>query len=223
MCGRYTLSTPVEKLAGEFDISEPLPDLPPSYNVAPSQEVAAIVAGGRGERRLELLRWGLIPAWADDPGIGSRMINARSETAAEKPSFRKAFKERRCLIPADGFYEWQKTNGGKQPYHLKMRDGRLFAFAGLWESWKGDEEGEIRSCTILTTDANDLVGEVHHRMPVILPPKTYDLWLDPAVREAEQLLSVLLSYPTEDMEAYPVSRRVNNPSNDEPGCVESVA
>jgi putative SOS response-associated peptidase YedK len=223
MCGRYTLSTPVEKLAGEFDISEPLPDLPPSYNVAPSQEVAAIVAGGRGERRLELLRWGLIPAWADDPGIGSRMINARSETAAEKPSFRKAFKERRCLIPADGFYEWQKTNGGKQPYHLKMRDGRLFAFAGLWESWKGDEEGEIRSCTILTTDANDLVGEVHHRMPVILPPETYDLWLDPAVREAEQLLSVLLPYPTEDMEAYPVSRRVNNPSNDEPGCVESVA
>ena len=197
--------------------------MPPNYNVAPSQEVAAIVEGGGGERRLELLRWGLIPAWADDPGIGSRMINARSETAAEKPSFRKAFKERRCLIPADGFYEWQKTNGGKQPYHLKMRDGRLFAFAGLWESWKGDEEGEIRSCTILTTDANDLVGEVHHRMPVILPPETYDLWLDPAVREAEQLLSVLLPYPTEDMEAYPVSRRVNNPSNDEPGCVESVA
>ena len=223
MCGRYTLSTPVEKLAGEFDISGPLPDLPPSYNVAPSQEVAAIVAGGGGERRLELLRWGLIPAWADDSSIGSRMINARSETAAEKPSFRKAFKERRCLIPADGFYEWQKTNGGKQPYHLKMRDGRLFAFAGLWESWKGDEEGEIRSCTIMTTDANDLVGEVHHRMPVILPPETYDLWLDPAVREAEQLLSVLGPYPTEDMEAYPVSRRVNNPSNDEPGCVESVA
>ena len=223
MCGRYTLSTPVEKLAEEFDVSGPLPDLPPSYNVAPSQEVAAIVAGGRGERRLELLRWGLIPTWADDPGIGSRMINARSETAREKPSFRRAFKERRCLIPADGFYEWQKTNGGKQPYHLKMRDGRLFAFAGLWESWKGDEEGEIRSCTILTTDANDLVGEVHHRMPVILPPETYDLWLDPAVREAEQLLSVLLPYPTEDMEAYPVSRRVNNPSNDEPGCVESVA
>ena len=223
MCGRYTLSTPVEKLAEEFDVSGPLPDLPPNYNVAPSQEVAAIVAGGDGERRLELLRWGLIPAWADDPGIGSRMINARSETAAEKPSFRRAFKERRCLIPADGFYEWQKTNGGKQPYHLKMRDGRLFAFAGLWESWKGDEEGEIRSCTILTTDANDLVGEVHHRMPVILPPETYDLWLDPAVREAEQLLSVLGPYPTEDMEAYPVSRRVNNPSNDEPGCVESVA
>ena len=223
MCGRYTLSTPVEKLAEEFDVSGPLPDLPPSYNVAPSQEVAAIVEDGGGERRLELLRWGLIPAWADDPGIGSRMINARSETAAEKPSFRRAFKERRCLIPADGFYEWQKTNGGKQPYHLKMRDGRPFAFAGLWESWNRDEEGEIRSCTILTTNANDLVGEVHHRMPVILPPETYDLWLDSDVRETEQLLSLMVPYPTEEMEAYPVSRRVNNPSNNEPGCVESVA
>ncbi|MDQ4043273.1 MAG: SOS response-associated peptidase [Actinomycetota bacterium] len=223
MCGRYTLSTPVEKLAEEFDVSGPLPDLPPSYNVAPSQEVAAIVEGGGGERRLELLRWGLIPAWADDPGIGSRMINARSETAAEKPSFRRAFKERRCLIPADGFYEWQKTNGGKQPYHLKMRDGRPFAFAGLWESWNKDEEGETRSCTILTTDANDLVGEVHHRMPVILSPETYDLWLDSDVRETEQLLSLMSPYPTEEMEAYPVSRRVNNPANNEPGCVESVA
>ncbi len=223
MCGRYTLSTPVGRLTEEFHISGPLPDLSPSYNVAPNGEVAAMVAGGGGERRLELLRWGLIPAWADDPAIGSRMINARSETAAEKPSFRRAFKERRCLIPADGFYEWQKTNGGKQPYHLRMRDGRPFAFAGLWESWKGDGEGEIRSCTILTTEANDLVGEVHARMPVILPPETHDLWLDPAVREAEQLLSLLVPYPTEDMEAYPVSRRVNNPSNNEPGCVESVA
>src|SRR5918992_842703 len=221
MCGRHTLTTPVGKLAEEFEITRPLPEVPARYNVAPTQEVAAVLAED-DERHLEMLRWGLIPSWADDPGIGSRMINARSETAAEKPSFRKAFKERRCLIPADGFYEWQKTNGGKQPYHLKMRDGRLFAFAGLWESWKGDEEGEIRSCTILTTDANDLVGEVHHRMPVILPPETYDLWLDPAVGEAEQLLFLLVPYPAQDMEVYPVSRRGNNTSNDEPGCVESV-
>src|SRR5215210_9171881 len=147
MCGRYTLSTPVEKLAGEFDISGPLPDLPPSYNVAPSQEVAAIVAGGGGERRLELLRWGLIPAWADDSSIGSRMINARSETAAEKPSFRKAFKERRCLIPAAGFCAWQKTNGGKQPYYIRMEDESPFAFAGLWESWNNGSE--VRSATII--------------------------------------------------------------------------
>ena len=138
MCGRYTLSTPVGTLAEEFDIAEPLPELQPNYNVAPTQEVPAVLAGnGGGERRLEMLRWGLIPSWADDPGIGARMINARSETVAEKPSFRRAFKERRCLIPADGFYEWQKTNGGKQPHYIRMKNGRPFAFAGLGEGWKG--------------------------------------------------------------------------------------
>ena len=195
----------------------------PNYNVAPTQEVPAVVAGnGGGDRRLEMLRWGLIPSWADDPGIGARMINARSETVAEKPSFRRAFKERRCLIPADGFYEWQKTNGGKQPHYIRMKNGRPFAFAGLWESWKGDGN-EIRSCTILTTNPNDIAGEIHNRMPVILPPEGYEVWLDPDVRETDQLLSLLAPYPPSDMEAYPVSRRVNSPSNNEPSCVESVA
>ena len=195
----------------------------PNYNVAPTQEVPAVVAGnGGGERRLEMLRWGLIPSWADDPGIGARMINARSETVAEKPSFRRAFKERRCLIPADGFYEWQKTNGGKQPHYIRMKNGRPFAFAGLWESWKGDGN-EIRSCTILTTNPNDIAGEIHNRMPVILPPEGYEVWLYPDVRETDQLLSLLAPYPPSDMEAYPVSRRVNSPSNNEPSCVESVA
>jgi putative SOS response-associated peptidase YedK len=138
MCGRYTLSTPVGTLADEFGIAGPLPEVQPSYNVAPTQEVPAVLAGTGGEgRRLEMLRWGLIPSWADDPGIGARMINARSETVAEKPSFRRAFKERRCLIPADGFYEWQKTNGGKQPYYLRMRSGRPFAFAGSGRTGKG--------------------------------------------------------------------------------------
>jgi putative SOS response-associated peptidase YedK len=170
-----------------------------------------------------MLRWGLIPSWADDPEIGSRMINARSETVAEKPSFRRAFKERRCLIPANGFYEWRKENGGKQPYYFRMKDGRPFAFAGLWESWDRHGGGEIQSCTILTTDANDLVSEIHHRMPVILPQEDYELWLDSTLREPDQLLPLLAPYPTNDMEAYPVSRRVNNPSNNEPGCVESVA
>jgi putative SOS response-associated peptidase YedK len=197
--------------------------LQPNYNVAPTQEVPAVVAGnGGGERRLEMLRWGLIPSWADDPGIGARMINARSETVAEKPSFRRAFKERRCLIPADGFYEWQKTNGGKQPHYIRMKNGRPFAFAGLWESWKGDGN-EIRSCTILTTNPNDVAGEIHNRRPVILPPEGYEVWLDPDVRETDQLLSLLAPYPHGDMEAYPVSRRVNSPSNNEPSCVESVA
>jgi putative SOS response-associated peptidase YedK len=221
MCGRYTLTVPVETLAEEFGVLGPLPDFPPSYNVAPTQEVAAVLADD-GERHLEMLRWGLIPSWADDPGIGSRMINARSETVAEKPSFRRAFKERRCLIPADGFYEWKRTDNGKQPYYLRMKDGRPFAFAGLWESWNRSGGDGIRSCTILTTDANELVGQVHHRMPVILAPENLDLWLDPDMREADLLLSLLFPYPADAMEAYPVSRFVNNPSNDAPACIEPV-
>ncbi len=220
MCGRYTLSTPVGVLAEEFGLFGSLPEVPPSYNVAPTQEVAAIMEGG-GERRLEMLRWGLIPSWAKDPAIGARMINARSETVAEKPSFRGAFKKRRCLIPADGFYEWQKTNGGKQPYYIRMENGRPFALAGLWEIWDRDGE-EIRSCTILTTEANRLVGEIHHRMPVILPPEDYELWLDPSIQEADPLLPLLNPYPADPMEAYPVSRFVNSPKNDGPGCVERV-
>ena len=222
MCGRYTLSTPVEKLAEEFGLVGQLPDLQPSYNVAPTREVPAVVSGGEG-RRMVMLRWGLIPSWADDPGIGSRMINARSETVAEKPSFRRAFKKSRCLMLADGFYEWRKENGGKQPYYVRMKSGQPFAFAGLWESWNKGEGDEIHSCAIITTDANDLMREIHHRMPVIMPPEYYELWLEPAVREPERLLPLLEPYPAAEMEAYPVSRRVNSPSNDEPGCVERVA
>jgi putative SOS response-associated peptidase YedK len=221
MCGRYTLTTPVEILAEEFGLSGPLPEIPPSYNVAPTEQVAAVIAGDGG-RRLEMLKWGLIPAWADDPEIGSRMINARSETAHEKPSFRRAFRERRCLIPADGFYEWQRTDNAKQPFHIRMKRGRPFAFAGLWESWK-DSGSEIKSCTILTTEANGLVGEIHPRMPVVLAPEDYGLWLDTDVREAELLLPLLEPYPVDVMEAYPVSRFVNNPSNDDERCVEPVA
>ena len=138
MCGRYTLTTSKEKLAEEFDLSGEPPEIPTSYNIAPTQNVATILGDGE-ERKLELMRWGLIPSWADDPEIGSRMINARSETAAEKPSFRTAFKKRRCLIPADGFYEWQKTNGAKQPFHVHLRDERPFALAGLWETWQEDD------------------------------------------------------------------------------------
>jgi len=220
MCGRYTLTTPVETLAEEFDLTGPLPEVPPSYNVTPTEQVVAVIAGDGG-RRLEMLKWGLIPSWADDPEIGSRMINARSETAPEKPSFRRAFRERRCLIPADGFYEWQRTDNGKQPFYFRMKGERPFAFAGLWESWKGSGS-EIRSCTILTTEANGLVGEVHPRMPVILAPEDYGLWLDPDVREAEPLLPLLNPYPDDVMEAYPVTRFVNSPSNDDQRCIEPV-
>jgi putative SOS response-associated peptidase YedK len=221
MCGRYTLTTPVEKLAEEFGFEASSVELPPNYNVAPTQEVAAVLSEG-GERRLELLRWGLIPPWADDPQIGSRMINARSETAPQKPSFRRAFRERRCLIPADGFYEWRRTNGAKQPYYLRMKEGRPFAFAGLWESWKANGGPEIRSCTILTTKPNALAGEIHDRMPVILPAGSYDAWLDSGA-EREELIALLAPYPEDEMEAYPVSRFVNSPQNNDPRCIEPAA
>ena len=222
MCGRYTLTIPIGTLAKEFGVTGPLPEVSSRYNVAPTQEVPVVLAGG-GERRLEMLRWGLIPSWADDPQIGSRMINARSETAAEKPSFRRAFRERRCLIPADGFYEWQRTGNGKQPYYIHMKNGSPFGFAGLWESWRDPEDYELRSCTILTTEPNKLLAPIHNRMPVILHPENYELWLDPDVREVELLSSLLEPYPDDTMEAYPVSRRVNSPANDEPTYIEPAA
>jgi putative SOS response-associated peptidase YedK len=221
MCGRYTLATPVERLAEEFGFDASSTQLPPNYNVAPTQSVATVLQES-GERRLELLRWGLIPSWADDPQIGSRMINARAETAPEKPSFRRAFRERRCLIPADGFYEWKRTNGAKQPYYIHMKEGRPFAFAGLWEGWQDDGGPEIRSCTILTTRPNALAHSIHDRMPVILPTASYDAWLDPEA-EKEELLALLEPYPEDEMEAYPVSRFVNSPSNNDPRCVEPAA
>ena len=222
MCGRYTLTSPIEVIAEEFGITGPLPEIKPSYNVAPGQAVATVLDEGDGVRRLEVLKWGLVPSWAKDPAIGNRMINARSETAAEKPSFRKAMKERRCLILADGFYEWQKTAHGKQPYYTRMEDGKPFAFAGLWESWGRDGE-ELRTCTILTTEANDFLRKVHDRMPVILPPEAYAPWLDPEMRDPRSILPLLVPYPPEAMTAYPVSRAVNSPSNDGPLCVEPAA
>ena len=218
MCGRYTLATPVEVLADGFAFGGPLPELTPSYNVAPAEEVAVVLEDG-GERRLELLRWGLVPFWADDPGIGQRMINARAETAPEKPAFRAAFRKRRCLIPADGFYEWQRTDGGpKQPFHIRRHDGRPFAFAGIWEDWR---DGEIRSCAILTTEASEDLREIHHRMPVILNRGDYERWLDPEADERD--LRTLLQSSADDLTFYPVDRRVNKPSNDDPRCIEPVA
>lgn len=218
MCGRYTLTVPIDQLAAEFDLDEVRAELSPNFNVAPTQSVAAILAENGG-RRLETLRWGLVPSWAKDPEIGARMINARSETAPEKPSFRSAFKRRRCLIPADGFYEWKREEGGKQPFYIHMKDGRPFAFAGLWEDWN---DGEIRSCTILTTSANGLVGEVHERMPVILPAEDRDAWLDPEA-ETQELVSLLRPYPGDDLETFPVSRFVNSPRNNDERCIEPAA
>jgi len=177
---------------------------------------------GDGQRELVLLRWGLVPFWAKDPGIGARMINARSETVAEKPAFRAAFRRRRCLVPADGFYEWRRLERGKQPFYVRLRDERPFAFAGLWEHWEGPDETAIDSCTLLTTEPNDLIRPVHSRMPVILSPKDYDLWLDPGVQKAELLQPLLRPYPSEGMLAYPISTWVNKPKNDSPRCIEPL-
>ena len=217
MCGRYTLTSPVDRLAEAFDLDEVRSEPSASFNVAPTQEVATVLAEN-GARRLEMLRWGLVPSWADDPAIGSRMINARSETAPEKPSFRSAFKRRRCLIPADGFYEWKREEGGKQPFYMRMKDGRPFAFAGLWEEW----HDELRTCAILTTSPNAVAAPIHNRMPVILPAENYGAWLDPEA-EKEELVSLLVPYEGDDLEAYPVSRFVNSPRNNDERCIEPVA
>jgi putative SOS response-associated peptidase YedK len=208
-------------VAQAFDLPE-APDLLPRFNIAPSQAVAVVRQQPRAEgRELALLRWGLIPAWADDPSIGNRLANARSETATTKPTFRKAFRSRRCLVVADGFYEWQKVNGRKQPYFIGLQSDRPFGLAGVWERWeKGDEP--VESCTILTTDANELMQPIHERMPVILPPDQYDLWLDPRCQDSEKLAKLLLPFPTEGMLAYRVSALVNNARNDVPQCVEAI-
>jgi putative SOS response-associated peptidase YedK len=222
MCGRFTLFVPGEAVAQAFRLPE-VPRLAPRYNIAPTQPVAAVRISPRsGQRELTHFTWGLIPRWAKDPTIGSRMINARSETAAEKPSFRAAFKYRRCLVPADGFYEWQRVNGGKQPVRIQMADGGLFAIAGLWESWSSPEGSEIESCTLLTTDPNELLAQVHNRMPVILSPDDYDLWLDPGVQQPAEVQDLLRPFPAPAMSYYPVSTHVNNPRNEDPRCIEPL-
>lgn len=223
MCGRFSLGTPATTLAAQFELFE-VPAWVPRYNIAPTQQAPTVVrATLHPARQFTLHRWGLIPPWAKDPGIGSQLINARAETVATKPAFRKAFRERRCLILADGFYEWQRLRRHKQPFYIRMRDGWPFAFAGLREHWEGSEGVAIDSCTILTTTANELVGTLHERMPVILTPEDFGLWLDPGVQEIERLQSLLRPYSSEEMTAYPVSTRVNNPTNDSPECVEPAA
>lgn len=223
MCGRFSLRTSGAVLAEQFQLAE-VPAVEPHYNIAPTQPVAVVRAAPTGERELQVLRWGLIPSWAKDPSMGARLINARAETVAEKPAFRAAFKQRRCLVLADGFYEWQPTGAGrqKQPFYFHMEDGKPFAFAGLWESWPGPD-GPVETCTILTTDANSVVAPVHARMPLILPPDAYTLWLDPTVQAAEPLQALFQPYPAPAMTGYPVSRHVNSVDNDDPQCVAPAA
>lgn len=211
MCGRFARKSDPRRLAKEFGVAA-APEVEPSYNVAPTQSILAVRQDNDG-REMSFFRWGLVPSWAKDASISARLINARSETVEEKPSFREAFKRRRCVIPADGFYEWKREGGRKQPFFFRMRDERPFGFAGLWERWEGEGGQAINSCTILTTGANDVLSPVHDRMPVILHPGDYPLWLESDEREQQLLRELLRAYPAEEMVGYPVSLLVNSPSN----------
>ncbi len=221
MCGRYTLTVDASLLAELFELDPPT-ELRPRYNIAPTQKVPIVRATQATGREWAEVRWGLIPFWAKDETIGNRLINARAESAADKPSFRSAFKHRRCLVPADGFFEWATTGDGKQPYHIRFADRRPFAFAGLWERWSADNEPTVESCTILTTKPNELVADLHDRMPVILPAARFADWLVDGPLSSDAAEALLLPHPPDGMEAVPVSTRVNSPRHDDPDCLEPV-
>jgi putative SOS response-associated peptidase YedK len=223
MCGRFTLHASPQALAELFDLPE-TPVLAPRYNIAPTQPVGIVrTQGADAQRAWDLVVWGLVPSWAKDPSMGARMINARAETVEEKPAFRAAFRRRRCLVPADGFYEWRKQGKAKQPYYITLQNGRPFAFAGLWEIWMAPDGSRLDSCTILTTVANELMQPIHDRMPVIVAPEDYTLWLgqgSDATAETLPLLRDLLHpYPAEQMAAMPVSKYVNSPQNEGVECI----
>lgn len=211
MCGRFAQRTDAKRLAREFKVSD-VPEVEARYNIAPTQDILGI-RRAEDEREAVFLKWGLIPSWAKDSSIGAKLINARSETVMEKPSFREAFKKRRCIIPADGFYEWQRTGGKKQPFFFQMRDKRPFGFAGLWEKWRAEDGQALETCTILTTEANEVLRLVHDRMPVILHPGDYELWLEDDARNVDLMKELLRPYPSSEMVSYPVSTLVNNTSN----------
>jgi putative SOS response-associated peptidase YedK len=221
MCGRFALRIPPKSIQQHYDLPESV-ELIPRYNIAPSQTVAVIrQLPGKNVRRLDLLRWGLIPPWAKDIKIGYRMINARAETLSQKPSFRTAFKKHRCLIAADGFYEWYHEGKTKHPFFIQLKNGTVFSFAGLWESWNNPDGGVIESCTIITAAANELVRKIHDRMPVILHPGQYADWLN-NVTSAESVQRFLVPFPADEMKAYRVGTEVNSPKNDTPDCIQPV-
>ncbi len=221
MCGRFAFTSPLEAMRQLFGVEE-RPNLAPRYNIAPTQQVA-IVRLQDDVRRLALAHWGLLPSWAKDRKMAARLINARAETVAEKPSFRAAFATRRCLVPADGYYEWLAMKDGKQPYRLARRDGAPFAFAGLWERWIEPEGGaHVESCTIITTAADDAVRPIHHRMPAILAPGDYAEWLGESAVPRDRLLALVQGARSPDLVARPVSRRLNNPRNDDAACIAPV-
>jgi putative SOS response-associated peptidase YedK len=225
MCGRFSLRARNAEILAEYFGIVDVPLLKPRYNIAPSQPVPVVRLKpdeSKPKREMVLMRWGLIPSWAKDAAIGNRMINARAESLAEKPAFRAALRRRRCLVAADGFYEWQEIERKKQPYFIRFRDDRPFAFAGLWESWEGPDHAAIESCTIITTAANKLLRPIHERMPVILAPDAYKVWFDTAVENMDTITGLLVPFSSKEMEAYPVDTLVNKATHDEPGCVNPL-
>lgn len=220
MCGRYAFFSPAEAVKRTFALDD-VPDLEPRYNISPTQSVPAVRAGEEGTRAFAMLHWGLVPKWAKERAIGNRMINARSESIAEKPSFRDAFRKRRCLVLADGWYEWQVTPDGKQPWFIRLKGSRPIAFAGLWERWKDPADGApLESCTIVTTDASESIKKIHERMPVVLAEGDQDRWLDTAFSETDKLSELLRPYEPKALEAWPVSRQVNAPKNQGPALID---
>lgn len=222
MCGRYRLTKRKQLVEEHFDSPSDIDDWQPRYNIAPTQPVPVIRQHPKEPRRdLSMMRWGLIPSWAK-VASGAPKINARSETAATLPAFRDAFKSRRCLLPADGFYEWQRRGGSKQPFCFEVGQSELFAFAGLWDRWRDPGGQWIRSCSILTTAPNAVTSAIHDRMPVILDPSDYDLWLDPGLTNADAVTDLLKPYGADKMRCYPVSTRVNHVINDDPECARPL-
>lgn len=220
MCGRFVQYTLFPIIRTEFQLTSAPVELSPRYNIAPTQEVPTVMGGGGN--RLVMCRWGLVPHWAKDLSIGSRMINARAETLAEKPSFKGPFRRQRCLVVADGFYEWQKSEEGKVPVYIRLKNSRPMGFAGLYDRWRSPAGEEITSCTIVTTAPNSLLAQVHSRMPAIVAPDQRDLWLDPDTVGPEKLAPLLAPYPSGEMEFWPVSRRVNSPANDGPENIDKT-
>jgi len=222
MCGRFALAVNPETLKSRFDLNGVL-ELAPSWNIAPSINIATITANQTGSRRLKLRRWGLIPSWAKDAAVGNKLNNARGESVAEKPSFKSALKTRRCLIPASGFYEWHTENGVKQPYFISLKSGEPMAFAGLWESWQPADGEAVESCCIITTSANAIMEPIHERMPVVLDAEQWPLWLSAQAQNTDQFLPLLCPHDADSMQAWPVSRELNRiDARNDAGLLEPV-
>jgi putative SOS response-associated peptidase YedK len=217
MCGRFTLHTPTARIEEAFHVHSGL-ELKPRYNIAPSQDIPIIRDTGT-ERELAMARWGLIPGWSKESRTKYSTINARIETVAEKPAYRTPFKQKRCLVPADGFYEWKMVNGTKIPHHIRMKDSRVFAFAGLWDRWE-DEDDSIESCTIIVMPSNGVMRPIHERMPAIISPAHYDVWLDSSLSDKQEIMNCLSPDPSSLLTAYPVSTRVNSPKNSDERCIK---